>query len=442
MSASYRATTLQQRIEIGERAQRGETDPQIAAALQLSPITVRKWRRKGQREGRSGLAPKIGRPQRGILGTVSPELRSALRETRLARPGWGPQTLRLEFATDPRFQERVPMPSRARIAAFLKAEGLTRRYQRHSELPQPPDTPPQVPHDEWEMDAQGVRIIAGVGRVSVINIGDPYSHLRIESRACLGKSKADTPDYQLALRRGGLHYGLPKRVSLDHDSAFFDNTCPSPYPSRLHLWLLTLGVEVKFIPPGQPTAHGFIERTHEVVDQQALADQQFDTPTAVQPTLEQRLVFLNTRYPCRSLEGQPPLTAYPEANHSGREYRPEWEAELLDLARVYQYLAQGRWFRQVSAKGQFSLGADRYGLGHTWSNQTVEITFDPVTQEFVCKSADGQTTQRVPAKGLTKADLMGELALEQFPNYQYAFPLSALACRQNLLHAEMTGTTL
>jgi transposase InsO family protein len=403
---------------------------------------VRKWRRKLQHEGRSGLAPKIGRPKSGILSTVLPELRTALRETRLARPGWGPQTLRLELGTDPRFQERVKLPSRTRIAAFLKAEGLTRRYQRHSELPQPPDTPPQAPHDEWEMDAQGVRIIVGVGRVAVINIGDPYSHLRVESRACLGKSKADTPDYQLALRRGGLRYGLPKRVTLDHDSAFFDNTCPSPYPSRLHLWLIALGVEVQFIPPGQPTAHGFIERTHAVVDQQALVGPPFDTPAAVQPTLEQRLVFLNTRYPCRSLGGQPPLTAYPAAHHSGREYRPEWEGELLDLGRVYQYLAQGRWFRQVSAQGQFSLGADCYGLGHTWANQTIEITFDPVTQEFVCQSADGQTQKRVQAKGLTKADLMGELALEQFPNYQFAFPLSALACRQNLLHAEMAGTTL
>jgi transposase InsO family protein len=421
MSANHQATTLQQRIEIGERAQRGETDPQIAAALQLSPSTVRKWRRKLQHEGRSGLAPKIGRPKSGILSTVLPELRTALRETRLARPGWGPQTLRLELGTDPRFQERVKLPSRTRIAAFLKAEGLTRRYQRHSELPQPPDTPPQAPHDEWEMDAQGVRIIVGVGRVAVINIGDPYSHLRVESRACLGKSKADTPDYQLALRRGGLRYGLPKRVTLDHDSAFFDNTCPSPYPSRLHLWLIALGVEVQFIPPGQPTAHGFIERTHAVVDQQALVGPPFDTPAAVQPTLEQRLVFLNTRYPCRSLGGQPPLTAYPAAHHSGREYRPEWEGELLDLGRVYQYLAQGRWFRQVSAQGQFSLGADCYGLGHTWAHQTIEITFDPVTQEFVCQSADGQTQKRVQAKGLTKADLMGELALEQFPNYQLDF---------------------
>ena len=441
MMQGHRATTLQQRAEIVERAQRGETDAQIAAALQLSPQTVRKWRRRWQREGRSGLASHMGRPKSGILGASPPELRSAAREMRLAHPGWGPETLHLELAADQRFAAQR-LPSRSRLAAFLKAEGLTRRYQRHSELPQPPAETPQAPHDEWQMDAQGVRLIAGVGRTALINLGDPYSHLRVASQACLGKSKPGTADYQLAVRRGSLRYGLPKGMSLDHDGAFFDNTCPSPYPSQLHLWLIALGVQVRFMPVGRPTAHGFSERTHQVVEQQARAGQDWAAATAVQPTLDQRLAFLNTCYPSRALGGQPPLTAYPLAKHSGRFYWPEWEAELLDLGRVYQYLAQQRWFRQVSPKGQFSLGAYRYGLGQAWGNQTVEITFDPDTQQFVCLSADGQHTQRLPAKGLTKADLMGELAIEQFSDYQYAFPWTAEACRRNLLQAEMAGTTL
>ena len=143
------------------------------------------------------------------------------------------------------------------------------------------------------------------------------------------------------------------------------------------------------------------------------------------------------------MTGQPPLVAYPAAAHSGRPYRPEYAAELLDLDRVYRYLAQNRWFRQVSTPGgQFTLGACRYGLGKTWANQEIQITFDPQTQEFVCRSEDGQATQRLPAKGLTEADLMGELDLIQFPNYQYAFPWSADVCRRNLLCQEMTGTTL
>jgi len=441
MAQSHRLTTLQQRLEIWERAQQSETDPQIAAAMQLSRETVRKWRRRAQRQGRRVLASQMGRPERGVLGQSTPELRTAVRELQAAHPGWGPETLRLELEADLRFQGQT-IPSRPRLAAFLKAEDLTRRYERHTELVQPPAQIVQVPHEEWEMDAQGVRQVTGVGRVSLINIGDPYSRLRVASWACLGKTKPDTADYQLALRRGFLRYGLPKRLSLDHDSAFFDNTSASPYPSRLHLWALALGLQVRFIHQGRPTEHGFIERTHEVVDQQTLAGQEFQKPAALQPVIESRLDFLNTRYPTRALAGQPPLVAYPTAAHSGRPYRPEWEAELLDMERVFQYLAQHRWFRQVSAQGQFSLGDYRYGSGKAWANQTVEITFDPQTQEFVCLSEDEQHTRRITAKGLTKADLMGELRMESFSAYQYAFPWSPEACRQNLLHKEMTGTTL
>lgn len=441
MNQSQRATPLQQRIEIWERASSGETDAQIAVALQISQETVRKWRRKAARAGRKGLASTMGRPKSGHLGSFSAELRDAIRDMRQAYPGWGPDTLLKELEDDPRFKG-LKLPSRARIAAFLKDRQLTRRYQRHTELTQPTAEGPQVAHDEWEMDAQGVRVVSGIGKVSLINLGDPYSHVRVASLACLHKSKADTADYQLAIRRGALRYGLPKVISLDHDSAFFDNTCPSPYPSRLHLWLIGLAVAVRFIPRSRPTAHGFIERTHQIVDQQALLGQHFDDPMRLQPTLDQRLEFLNTRLPSRSLDGQAPFFTHPEAAHSGRLYRPEWEDKLFDLQRVYHYLAEQRWFRQVTPAGQFTLGAHRYGIGKALGSQMIEITFDPDTQEFLCLSTDGQHTQRVKAKGLSLADLSGELSMDHFANYQYALPWTSQACRQNHLCAEMAGTTL
>ncbi len=42
-------TTLQERLEITERASTAESDTEIAAALGCSVWTVRKWRRRGQR---------------------------------------------------------------------------------------------------------------------------------------------------------------------------------------------------------------------------------------------------------------------------------------------------------------------------------------------------------------------------------------------------------
>ncbi len=111
------ATTLEQRVEIVERAKAGETDAQIARGLGLSSWTVRKWRRKGEKEGRVGLSPPQGRPATGALGTVSLRMRKAVRELRESHPGWGPLTLRVELEMDVRFAEDR-IPSRSRIAAF------------------------------------------------------------------------------------------------------------------------------------------------------------------------------------------------------------------------------------------------------------------------------------------------------------------------------------
>lgn len=339
-------TSFEQRVAIGELAQAGHTDAQTAHALGLSVSGVRKWRRRG-RAGRAGLISPMGRPARGPLSQAAPALVAEIQRLRRLHPGWGPLTLRAELAR-PALDLGPARPGRTQIAAFLKAQGATRPYVPRSPLLQPAP-PAETPHAEWEMDAQGVQRVTNVGRVVVINIGDPYSRLLTESLGCLGRRKAATADYQLALRRAFLRFGLPGSLSLDHDSVFADPTSASPYPTRLHLWLLALGVEVRFIAVGRPTQHGFIEREHQVMTHQVLDDRTLAGPGALQPALDERRHFLNAAYPNRALGGQPPLQAYPAASHSGRDYSPEREAALLDSQRVYAYLAQHHWHRRVTA---------------------------------------------------------------------------------------------
>jgi transposase len=52
MAQKGQLTTFEERIEIGERWEAGQSDPEIAVAMSRSVWTVRKWRRKYQREGR------------------------------------------------------------------------------------------------------------------------------------------------------------------------------------------------------------------------------------------------------------------------------------------------------------------------------------------------------------------------------------------------------
>ena len=439
MNLGGRPTSFEQRLMIGERAQAGRTDAQIAQDLGLSKSVVRKWRRRA-RQGRPGLVSCMGRPARGPLSHSAPAIVDTLRGMRNEHPGWGPLTLRTELARPSRGLG-AGLPGRTQIAAFLRAEGARRRYAQRLPLDQPVGPPAELPHAEWEMDAKGVQFVSGVGRVVLINIGDPCTRLLTESLGCLQITKAKAADYQLALRLAFMRFGLPLGLSLDHDSVFHDPTSASPYPTRLHVWLLALGLTVRYIDLGRPTQHGYIEHEHQVVTHQVLDDTALAGPAALQPALDERGHFLNSVYPNRALSGRAPLQVFPSAAYSGRPYSPERETDLLQAQRVYLYLAKHKWFRRTTHRGQFELGTYRYNLGSVWGKQTVQITFDPQTVELICCSQDGQRTQRLAAQGLTPEIWMGELELDTLPSYQLGFPWSAPACRMAALWEEWAGTT-
>jgi transposase InsO family protein len=384
----------------------------------------------------------MGRPTSGPLSTLPPLLRDAILQMRRAHPGWGADTLLAELRVDTRFQD-LPLPSRSRVAALLKAARLTRRYQQHSDLPQPKVLPEGTPHDKWELDAQGSMHVAGVGKVSLITIIDVVSRLKVESYPCLDTTNPPLEAYQLMLRRAFLTTGLPRRISFDHGTVFYDNTSPSPFPTRLHLWLLALGVEVCFTRKRCPTDHAKIERTHQTMTLQALLGQYWPDQTALWAGLDARRAMLNQHIPSRVLQGRSPLQAYPAAAHSGRSYRPEWEAEMLDPDRVSGYLARCRWFRRVRANGRLDIGGYDYYLGTSWRNHMLELRFDLEQGCFLGQPEGSDTTLTIAPKGLTKPELMGELGtLLALPVYQLALPFTQEAWRQLEYTRTLAGTTL
>ena len=430
-----------ERLACASKPASGQTDAEIAKTLGWSKWTVRKWRRAYQKNGEDGLLSRMGRPRGGPLSTFSPQMQDVLEKMRKTHPGWGPVTLVEELAGDSRFLG-LRLPGRAQVAAFLKAKDLARSYQRRAGLPPANAPKAKQVHEEWEMDAQGAQPVEPLGQVSVVNLIDVVSRLKIGSYPHLGARSLDGRDYQLVLRVAFLDYGLPLRISLDHDSAFFDNTSVAPYPSRLHLWLTALDVQVVFIQKAPPLEHARIERNHQTMSAQTIIGQTWTDLTALWQGLSQRREFLNTRYPSRSLHYQAPLEAYPQAVHSGRPYRPEWEEQMLDLQRVYTLLAQGRWFRETSCHGEFWLGLQRYNAGRKCAESTVEITFDPAHVQFIAHKLGTDEIRRFESKGLTKTDLMGELTLlTRLPVYQLALPFSRQAWREMELSRFLGGTT-
>jgi hypothetical protein len=156
-----------------------------------------------------------------------------------------------------------------------------------------------------------------------------------------------------------------------------------------------------------------------------LEGQSFSDWASLYQALQQRRDFLNYHLPCATLGDVPPRVAHPEASTPRRLYQPEWEADLLDVSRIWAYLAQGRWFRRVSNVGTISLGGQVYVLGRDWARQEIEVTFDPADQHLVFHAADGKETKRLPIKGVTPEALMGEMGpLVGLPAFQLALPFT------------------
>ena len=424
MSNKGRTTTLEERVTIAERVDAGQSSREIAEELERPLATVRKWRHRYLREGRASLSSQMGRPATGALATAPAEMKDAILALREKHPGWGPQTLQLEIGKDERFVD-LELPSRSRIAAYLKEQNKVRKYERHQDLPEPAARPVQRPHQEWEMDAQGVTTVVGLGKVAFINLLDVVSHTSIDSHACLHMCHSPLQEYQRVLRRAFIRYGMPEQISLDHDSAFYDNKSASPFPSVIHLWLIGLGVQVRFIHKRPPIEHSRIERHHQTIARQSFEGQTFADVTALQRSLQARMLFLNLEYPTRTLDGQPPFQAFPQARHSGRIYAPASEEQILDMQRVYDYLESGRWFRQVCSAGTFTLGGYGYNATRHFARQTLEITFNDTTRKLVCLPEKEITAFQLDIQGLTKTALMGNsLALPGYAAYQLALPLT------------------
>lgn len=422
-------TTLEDRIKITEWSAAREPIRGIADRLGWRESTVRKWRHRGQTQGRAGLISPMGRPAEGALSSYSEEMRNVLTGWRQEHPGWGPKTLRTELELAEEFVGKK-LPSPATIGRFLKEQAFTQPYEKHSELPQTQAESPGESHDVWELDARGQEYVPDIGVISLIQLNDRHSHVRLISYPCwLGSKRlqrrADTTDYQVVLRLAFTDWGMPKNLQVDHESVFYDNTSQSPFPTRLHLWLLALGVSLQFGRRGRPTDQGMTERSHQLWYKQVLQGVTFNNWDALYMSLRDRRIFLNQHLPCASLNNQPPLQAFPDALHSGRYYRPEWEQDLLDLNKVYDYLAAGRWFRKISASGTFSLGGYVYCIGQQWRNRQAEITFQPDSQNLSLCDGAGQPLAQIPIKGLSVDCLAGKLSqILMLPIFQLCLPFS------------------
>ena len=414
-------TDLSTRQMIQQLRDQGISCSLIAEQLDLSLSVVKKWSTKTHRGEFGG---PMGRPSVGALGSFDPEVVNRLYELRRDKSGWGPYFLRDELLRQG--YEESELPARSSIARYLHAQGLTRAYQRHAGVDLPKLPPVEAPHDCWQMDAKGTHKAGSCGHIGLINLKDWVSriHLIAYPAPVSGASgNCKTDDYQTALRACFVQYGLPKAIQADHESVFINNSQGSPFPTRIYLWLVALGIQLCFSRLHQPTDQAIVERSHQTIFQQALAGQTFDEWDQCMNELERRRKILNEQAPCASLGGIAPLQRDPQACIPRRPFDISRESEYLDLNRVYKVLATGTWRRKVSKQKTVSLADEVFYLKDASPLTMIDISFDPDRQQLCFRHDEGPEIGTKPLKGLTKEKLMGS-PTQSLPKLQLSIPFN------------------
>ncbi len=407
------STTEKERIYRGKLG--GRTLVDLSAQTACSLECARKWWRQGRDHGLQGLrASRRGRHPTGCLSRFDARVTEKALALKRQHPRWGPKRVRVELVRAAEFQN-LPLPRRSQLAAFFKLRCPECVASRHPR-PSPPAPLPHATgvHEMWQLDMQeGLRLGDG-GCATVCNIRDPVGAAIIASHAFQVATarhwrKLDWVEVRQVLRNAFAEWHtLPDGVQTDNELGLAGNP-NDPFPGRLTMWLVGLGIAHRLIRAGHPTDQPHVERNHRTVDDLALNDEALADMVHLQAALDRERIIHNEFYPSEASNcaGRPPLLAHPELRQPRRFYQPELELALFDLQRVYDYLAPLQFERKVNSSGQVSLGRIFYSVGRRWAGSQVHVNFDAQEADWIFQTPEGEAVARRPARTLTAQELTG-----------------------------------
>jgi len=359
---------------------------------------------------RESLETTFGRPRLGALSTYPKQIVDRIYHLRDAHEGWGAITIWVELQEEFGYLPKE-IPSIDSINRYLKQEGFVpeRQPSGHMPISSCKSTVKNV-HDLWEMDAEGTVPVSGLNYISNINIKDAKSKVHCMAFPVQVKgqmSQPKTESYFWTLRLAFEQWGLPKAIQMDRDSIFIDSTSKSPYPSRLHLFLISLGIKVYFINVPPPQKQSMVERSHQTINRQTLKGQHYDYWKELFEFTIKRRRRINEKLPNRMLDKRAPLEAFPEAKHSGRIYKIAQEDQYVSMSRIYKYLSKCYWYRKVSKDKTLSLNSKIYYLKSAQRESQLQIKFCNRSKKLIFRDVKEQIIAKIPIKNFSILNIMG-----------------------------------
>lgn len=214
------------KIELVERASRGEPLAALCREFGISRTTRHKWVKRFRDLGYEGLEDRSKRPKNTPLATAE-DVVIAVLELREAHPRWGPKKLQVVL------QRRLgnDTPSERTIARILDRAGRVRERQRRrsiSVVDRIPRVEAKEPNDVWTVDFKGWWRARNTQRCEPLTVRDAWSRFVLASviventktdTACSGNLKLEHVEAHVISSKHCGNYGQRRCTFASHHRA-------------------------------------------------------------------------------------------------------------------------------------------------------------------------------------------------------------------------------
>ena len=332
---------------------------EVARKLGVSRQSVHTWITRYEQGGLAALADRSHRPN-SCAHQIAPEFEALICEMRRRHPGWGPRRIEHEMAR----KGISPMPSMSSIYRCLKRHSLIdlrRKRRRREEFRR---WERERPMQLWQMDVMGGVLVDDGTELKVLTGVDDHSRFCVAAGLMRrATSKAVCEIFLASLRA----HGIPDEILTDNGKVFTARFGPHGGEVAFDRICRENGIGHRLTAIRSPTTTGKIERFHQSLRKEFLADRTFPSLKAAQIELDDWVADYNNERPHQALEMQTPASRFRSVP---REKDPDVVVDTADETA-------GQWvLRRVASNGIISVDNQVIGVGKGNKGLLVDVFVD------------------------------------------------------------------
>ena len=333
---------------------------EVADRLGVSRQSVHNWISRYEGGGLAALADRSHRPA-SCPHQTPPETEALICELRREHPGWGPR--RIEHQLGRLGIEAVP--SLSAIYRCLKRHGLVELRRRRKRRDEFRRWQRERPMQLWQMDMMGGVLLHDATELKVVTGVDDHS------RFCVAASlvpRATSKAVCAVLAQALARHGIPDEILTDNGKVFTGRFGPQPVEVLFDRICRESGISHRHTAPRSPTTTGKIERFHQSLRKEFLADRAFASIEAAQAALDAWVDDYNTVRPHQALEMATPADRFRLA-----PLAKDQASVPVDAAEDLP----GQWIlRRVGSNGVVSVDNQVFTAGSAFKGELVDVFVD------------------------------------------------------------------